>query len=509
MPEDSCVITIFGASGDLTKRKLIPALYDLYIQNLLPRTFAILGVSRTGLNDETFRTSMFESVNEFSENKPVNQAKLSEFATNLYYVSVNTSVQQEYGNLRNKIDELDLKINAAGNVIFYLATPPALYEPIARNLGAYNLNKQGDGTGWKRLIVEKPFGLDLDSALALNKNLQSIFDESQIYRIDHYLGKETVQNVMALRFANGIFEPLWNRNYVDHVEITAAEFIGVEDRGGYYETSGALRDMIQNHLMQIAGMIAMEPPALFDSTSVRNETIKVFQALRPIKPDEVEKFVVRGQYTEATIKGEKVKSYREEKGVDPESRTETFAAIKFYIDNWRWSGVPFYIRAGKRMPTRVTEAVIHFKETPHRLFSNESCGQTPNQLIIRVQPDEGILLKFGMKLPGAGFNIQNVNMDFHYSDLSHVYLPSAYERLLLDCILGDATLYARSDAVEACWRFVDPILKEWKDNHSIKVYGSPAGTWGPEESFNLFEGNKSEWRYPCKNLSNDGLYCEL
>lgn len=509
MQNNNCVITIFGASGDLTKRKLIPALYDLYIQNLLPGKFAILGVSRTELNDESFRQKMNESVIKYSENQPVDTAKLNEFVNNLFYLPLNTSVTEEYAQLKEKIDHLNNEINAGGNVIFYLSTPPAMYEVIAKNLGVYKLQKQGNGDGWKRLIIEKPFGLDLESAQKLNRSLQKIFNENQIYRIDHYLGKETVQNVLVFRFSNGIFEPLWNRNYIDHVEITAAEFIGVEDRGGYYETSGAFRDMIQNHLMQIVGLVAMEPPSSFDSTSVRNETAKVFHALRPIKPAEVEKYVVRGQYTESTVKGEKVKSYRSEKGVDPNSRTETFAAMKFYIDNWRWGGVPFYVRAGKRLPTRVTEVVIHFKETPHRLFQQVDGMQAGNQLIIRVQPDEGILLKFGMKMPGSGFNIQNVNMDFHYSDLSNVYLPSAYERLLLDCILGDATLYARNDAVEACWKFIDPILTAWKENHDIKIYGYPSGTWGPVESFALFEGNKSEWRYPCKNLSDDGLYCEL
>lgn len=509
MQSSSCIITIFGASGDLTKRKLIPALYDLYIQNLLPMNFAILGVSRTALTDESFALGMIEGIRKYSEKLPVNEERLNEFSKNLFYLPLNTSETDEYSKLKIKLEELNAAVNAKGNVIFYLATPPNMYRVIADNLSVYNLNKQENGGGWKRLIVEKPFGLDLESARELNLSLQKIFNENQIYRIDHYLGKETVQNVLVFRFSNGIFEPLWNRNYIDHVEITAAEFIGVEDRGGYYESSGALRDMIQNHLMQIVGLVAMEPPSSFDSTAVRNETVKVFQALRPIKPEEVDKYVVRGQYTESTIKGEKITSYRNEKGVDPNSRTETFAAMKFYIDNWRWGGVPFYVRAGKRLPTRVTEVVIHFKETPHKLFQQEGEVQTGNKLIIRIQPDEGILLKFGMKLPGAGFNIKNVNMDFHYSELSDIYLPSAYERLLLDCILGDATLYARSDAVEACWKFIDPVLAAWKDQHDIKIYGYPAGTWGPVESFALFEGNKSEWRYPCKNLTNDGLYCEL
>lgn len=506
---ENTIITIFGASGDLTKRKLVPALFDLFIQKLLPEKFAILGVSRTDLNDESFRIAMFDAVNKYAEKKPVDENSLKEFVNNLFYISIDTSDVNDYANLKNKLEEVDSVVQSGGNYIYYLSTPPKLYDVIPTHLGAHGLNKQGNGNGWKRLIIEKPFGLDLESAIELNNKLQKIFSENQLYRIDHYLGKETVQNVLVLRFANGIFEPLWNRNYVDHVEITAAEFIGVENRGGYYETSGALRDMIQNHLLQVVGLVAMEPPSSFDSTSVRNETIKVFQSLRPINVEDVPKFVVRGQYIASKIKGEKVIGYREEKGVNPESRTETFAALKFYIDNWRWGGVPFYIRAGKRLPTRVTEVVIHFKDTPHHLFHKDNVVSTPNKLIIRIQPDEGIQMKFGMKLPGAGFKIKSVNMDFHYSQLSDTYVPSAYERLLLDCILGDSTLYARGDAVEACWKFVDPILKSWKENPDNKVYGYPAGTWGPKEAFDLFDNLNEAWRYPCKNLADDGLYCEL
>jgi glucose-6-phosphate 1-dehydrogenase len=297
---------------------------------------------------------------------------------------------------------------------------------------------------------------------------------------------------------------------VHHIEVTAAEHIGVEDRGDYYDNYGALRDMVQNHLLQIVGIIGMEPPSFFDATAVRNETVKVFQSLRRIKPEVVGKYVVRGQYTESTIRGEKALSYRSEKNVAPDSRIETFVAFKLYIDNWRWGDIPFYIRTGKRLPTRVTEVVIHFKKTPHHLFTqNNICDVSCNQLIIRIQPDEGILLKFGMKMPGAGFEIKDVNMNFHYSDLSNAYIPEAYERLLLDCMLGDATLYARTDAVEACWRFVDPILKAWRERTDIKIYGYPAGTWGPKESHELFDNPEEDWRYPCKNLTTDGEYCEL
>lgn len=505
---DNCILVIFGASGDLTKKKLMPALYDLFNQNMLPNGFAILGVSRTSYTDDGFRNAMCESVQIYLEKKNVDENKLNEFVKNIFYLSINTEAVEDYALLKKRLKGLDKEKNTNSNYIFYLATPPKIYETVVNNLGAHDLQYEHNDSK-KKIIVEKPFGYDLESAQRLNKNLHIIFQENQIYRIDHYLGKETVQNVLALRFSNGIFEPLWNRNFIDHVEITSAESIGVEGRGGYYEGTGALRDMLQNHMMQIAGFIAMEPPSSFEANAVRNETYKVFQSLRQINEEEVSQFVVRGQYIESKVRGEKISGYRDEKGVSHDSRTETYAAIKFYIDNWRWGGVPFYVRAGKRLPIRVTEAVIHFKKTPHHLFSKYNDEQVANQLIIRIQPDEGILLKFGLKQPGAGYKIENVDMDFHYSELANIPLPSAYERLLLDCMLGDSTLYSREDSVEECWRFVDPILKAWKNNPDIKIFGYPAGTWGPIESFDLFDQHKSEWRYPCKNLTDDGKYCEL
>ena len=503
------IMVIFGASGDLTKKKLIPSLFELYKQELLCDDFAILGVSRTQFTDDQFRQNMFDAVLKYSESKDINKDILKNFILNAYYLPINTEDVNDYKYLKEKLDELNTLKVTHGNYIYYLATPPKLYETIVTNLGTYNLQNTPNEHGSKKIIIEKPFGYDFDSARKLNAHLHEIFKENQIYRIDHYLGKETVQNVLVLRFANGIFEPMWNRNFIDHVEITSSEFIGVEGRGGYYEGSGALRDMIQNHMLQIVGFITMEPPSSFRANAVRNETLKVFQSLRHIPEEEVEIFAVRGQYTESVIRGEKIAAYRDEKGVATDSRTETFAAIKFFIDNWRWGGVPFYIRAGKRLPTRVTEVVIHFKKTPHHLFSKDNTEQIVNQLIIRIQPDEGILLKIGLKQPGAGYKIQSVNMDFHYSEMSDVELPPAYGRLLLDCMLADSTLYARGDAVEECWRFVEPILKQWQENPHIKIYGYPAGTWGPMESFDLFENSKSEWRYPCKNLTDDGLYCEL
>ncbi len=497
IPTDQILI-IFGASGDLTKRKLIPALFELYNQKLLPQKFVVLGVSRTQLSDEDFRGRMDEFL---PENK---QAK--QFKTKLYYQSLAVTESSDYKKLEDRLNNLQEKYKLAANYIFYLSTPPSMYTIIPENLCKAGLTKSTDY--FRRVIVEKPFGTGLESAKKLNISLLKCFSENQVYRIDHYLGKETVQNMLVTRFSNGIFEPLWNHNYIQRIEISSAESLGVEGRGGYYDHSGAMRDMVQNHLLQLVGFVAMEPPGVIEADAIRNETLKVFQALRPIKEEEVKHHVIRGQYIASKIKGEQVVGYREEPGVDPLSRTETFLALKFYIDNWRWAGVPFYIRSGKKLPTRVTEIVVHFKKVPHQLFGSLPNYQAVNnQLIIRIQPDEGILLKFGMKTPGAGFNVQTVNMDFHYSDLSEEQLPAAYERLLLDCMLGDATLYSRGDAVMEAWKFVQPIINAWESDPSIPIYGYPAGSWGPDMADDLIVDG--QWRYPCKNLTNDGTYCEL
>ena len=503
------ILVIFGASGDLTERKLIPALFRLEMQKLLPERFIILGLGRTEHSDDTFREKMDQAIRRFVDLKEEDHPLIQGFLFRLSYQSLNTSDPEDYNSLADKISQLDESNQTNGNVIFYLATPPSLYTPIAKNLGAVGLART-DEKGWRRIIVEKPFGYDLETSKQLNKSILGIFDEEQVYRIDHYLGKETVQNIMVTRFSNGIFEPIWNRNYVHHVEITSAENIGVEGRGGYYDQSGALRDMLQNHLLQLVALVGMEPPVWADSRSIRNEMVKVLESLRPLSQDDVKSNIIRGQYSEAMVKGNQVKGYRQEKGVDPASRTETYVAMKFFIDNWRWNGIPFYIRTGKFLPTKVTEIVIHFQSTPHHIFCrpHESTDGF-NQLIIRIQPDEGLLLKFGMKVPGAGYQVQNVNMDFHYSSLSEAYLPAAYERLLLDCMLGDSTLYARGDAVESAWKFVQPVLEDWKSNKNNPLYGYPAGTWGPKEADGLIEGQGLAWRYPCKNLSDDGIYCEL
>ncbi len=504
---DNLVLVIFGASGDLTHRKLIPAVYSLKVQGLLPEKFEVMGLGRSKISDEDFRKKMIDGIRQFSGEKDISQADLDLFSSHLCYLSLDTSSKKDFDELRDLLRKRDDTLGTSGNYIFYLATPPNIYTEIAENLSASGFTDQSHG--FRRIIIEKPFGYDLLSCQQLNSKLHSLFAEEQIYRIDHYLGKETVQNLLVTRFSNGMFEPLWNRNYISHIEITSAESIGVENRGGYYETAGALRDMVQNHLLQMVGLTAMESPSSLNPDAIRNETLKVFQSLQPIKEEEVDKYVIRGQYTASRVRGECLPAYRQERGVDPNSRTETYVAIKFYINNWRWGGVPFYIRTGKRLPTRVTEIVIHFKPTPHFLFRNEDMSKAVNQLILRIQPDEGILLKFGMKEPGAGFNVKNVNMDFHYSDLADTRLPSAYERLLSDVMVGDSTLFSRDDTVETAWKFLEPIQTAWATNLDIKMYGYPAGTWGPENANDLIEGKDLTWRYPCKNLADDGLYCEL
>lgn len=496
-PQNNSIV-IFGASGDLAQRKLIPAYYQLFINQLLPLDFAILGVSRTVYDDMTFRALMQQALQEHTE---VEQTSLEEFLAHLYYQPLNTAEQTEYALLKKRLTILEGIHSTGGNTLFYLSTPPSLYATISTCLAAHGLNKEQQG--WKNLIVEKPFGYDLESAEELDRQLHLSFKEHQIYRIDHYLGKETVQNLLVLRFSNAMFEPLWNRNYIDYVEITNAEFIGVEERGGYYDGAGALRDMFQNHLLQLLAMVAMEPPSVINADSMRDEAVKVMQCLRPMAQEDLDKNLVLGQYTASQVRGEKLAGYRQEHGVAPESRTETYVGLKLFIDNWRWNGVPFYMRTGKRLPTRVTEVVIHFSNTPHPVFGKNA---PENKLIIRIQPDEGILLGFGLKKPGAGFEAQEVTMDFHYQNMQGGNILTAYERLLLDSMKSDATLFARTDAVEACWKFVQPIL-EYKENCE-HLYGYAAGTWGPQEADHVLRDDGREWRYPCKNLTNTD-YCEL
>lgn len=492
---NNIILTIFGASGDLTKRKLIPSLYELHNKSLLPTDFKVLGLGRTELDKEQFR-------GRISEFLPEDEDK-SAFLERLYYLSINPEDKDDYTLVVDKLNELGAE-NDNTQKVFYLSTPPQLYEPITCNLNKSKLATRSDKTS--RVIIEKPFGINLDSAKKLNKQLLQYLREEQIYRIDHYLGKESVQNLLVTRFSNGIFEPIWNRNFIESVEITSCEALGVEKRGGYYDKAGALRDMVQNHLLQLVSLAAMEPPSEINANTIRNETLKVIQSLRPLTEQDIKKNIIRGQYTASNIKGKPQAGYRQEEGVDNNSRTETYFAMKFYIDNWRWADVPFYLRTGKKLPTRVTEIVINFKRTPLHLFS-ENNKANRNQLVLRIQPDEGILLKFGMKVPGGGFKVQTVNMDFRYSQLADAHMPTAYARLLLDCFQGDATLYTRGDAIEESWKFVQPILDYWQADKNIPIYGYPAGTWGPEQAESLRE--HGEWRYPCKNLTNDGEYCEL
>ena len=495
------VMVIFGASGDLTKRKLMPALYSLFKDNRLPKEFSILGVGRTVYSDSQYRSYILDEIKKFIKEEDQNETWIDAFISHLYYLSIDPAIESEYGLLSCRLEELGGE-ERPDNVLFYLATPPSLYGVIPLHLKKWKLNTKNS-----RIIVEKPFGYDLESAQKLNKIYSSVFEERQIYRIDHFLGKETAQNLLAFRFANGIFEPLWNRKYIDYVEVTAVENLGIESRGGFYETAGALRDMVQNHLIQLVALTAMEPPAVFNADNFRNEVVKVYESLTPLNEVDLNEHIVRGQYTASNSK----KGYREEKGVNPESRTETYIAMKLGISNWRWSGVPFYIRTGKQMPTKVTEIVVHFKETPHQVFHSADGNEHPmaNKLILRLQPNEGIVLKFGMKMPGPGFEIKQVTMDFSYDKLGGVPSGDAYARLIEDCILGDATLFTRSDAVEASWKFFDPVLNYWTNNADAPLYSYPAGTWGPLESEAMMHEHGAEWTNPCKNLTNTDQYCEL
>ncbi len=486
MQTDNNCIVIFGASGDLTHRKLIPALYNLYKIGRLSENFSVLGVARSDLNDETFREKMRKTL---LTNEETTTETLDAFCQHLYYQTINTSDAVDYGKLVPRLDELHDKYQTCGNTLYYMSTPPSLYGIIPECLAAHGLNTEE--YGWKRIIVEKPFGYDEKTAQALDVQIHRFFEEHQIYRIDHYLGKETVQNLLVLRFSNGWFEPLWNRNFIDYVEITGAESIGVEERGGYYDGSGAMRDMFQNHLLQVLAMVAMEPPAIINANSMRDEVAKVMHSLRPLTQEDVEHNLVLGQYTSAEINGKTVKGYLEERGVPADSHTETYMALRCEIENWRWAGVPFYVRTGKRLPARVTEIVIHFKTTPHPVFSQDA---PENKLIIRIQPDEAISMRFGLKKPGAGFEAKEVSMDFRYADLAGAQVLTAYERLLLDAMKGDATLFARTDAVHAAWRFVQPILN-YKANGG-KVHEYEAGTWGPTAAEKLIAKSGRVWRKP-------------
>jgi glucose-6-phosphate 1-dehydrogenase len=485
------VMAIFGGTGDLTWRKLIPALYNLYLDKWLPDHFLIIGIGRQQMTNEGYIRHLKEGVDKFSRRGKTKKKEWEDFTKHIEFKKADFTDTAVYGSLKKEIAAFEKTAAAPSTRIFYMAVPPQFFEPIAAMIGLEGL---ATDKMMSRIILEKPFGHDLESAKRLNGVLQKIFDECQIYRIDHYLGKETVQNIMAFRFANALFEPVWNRNYIDHVQITVAEKIGVEDRGNYYEGSGALRDMIQNHLLQLLCLIAMEPPVSFNADEVRNKKVDVLHAIRKIKKEDVHTFAVRGQYDEGWIEGMKVKGYREEKNVAKDSATETFAAIKFFVDNWRWSNIPFYVRSGKRMQESISVITIQFRPVPHQPFPEEAIENwQPNRLILNIQPDMGIRLRFQAKRPGLKMQLTPVDMLFDYSDTYTSGTPEAYETLLLDIVEGDATLFMRADQVEAAWEILTPILSSWQDNPSVNFPNYAAGQQGPESSDALIAKDGNNW----------------
>ena len=491
---DPCTVVLFGASGDLAKRKVIPAMYDLASHNALGPRYAIVGFARTAMTDESFGTMAGDSAETISEVGPIDPKQWADFASNLFYNAGDYGKPESYALLAKRIAEIEKAKNLGGNRLFYLSTPPEVYPEIVHQLGQAGLAHPSTPNSWVRVIIEKPFGRDLASAKKLNEVVLGVFEEKQVYRIDHYLGKDTVQNLLVLRFGNGIFEPLWNRNYVDHVQITASETLGVERRGGFYETAGALRDMIQSHVLQLTSLVAVEPPAYFDATAVRNEKLKVLQSIRPFNLEMVAQSVVRGQYAPGKVGDQLVPGYREEHGVNPASKTETFVAAKLLIDNWRWAGVPFYLRTGKRLAKRSTEIMIQFRCAPHIVFRERQIE--PNRLVLNIQPDEGISVSFSAKRPGTEMNIGNVTMNFSYREGFGDASRSAYATLLNDCVRGDATLFDRGDTVEAAWELVDPILDVWSAARSATVPQYQAGSWGPRESELLLERDGRQWYNP-------------
>jgi len=495
---EPCAMVIFGASGDLTQRKLVPALFYLARERLLPAEFTVIGCSKTPYTHERFRQKMRKALKEFSSLSAGDESLLESFTKGLFYISEDFSSAQAYGQLGEILEQMDRERGTGGNRLFYLSTPPSFFPVIVQHLGATGLARpKFPGKSWTRIVIEKPFGRDLGSAERLNRTMTSVFEEKQVYRIDHYLGKETVQNLLVFRFSNGVFEPVWNRRYIDHVQITVAEELGVEKRGGYYEEAGLVRDMIQNHVLQLMSLVAMEPPATFDSTAVRDEKAKLMRAIRSIPRDQLDQSAVRGQYAAGWVGGQKVPAYRSEPGVSPASTTETYAALKLYIDNWRWAGVPFYLRSGKRLSKRVSKILIQFQRVPHLLFRGSGADSIePNVLALRIQPNEGIALTIGAKLPGATMQIRPVKMEFRYAESFGAEPATAYETLLLDCMLGDQTLFNREDAVELAWEFLDPVLTRWKEDGPKGLSFYEAGSWGPAEADALIEREGRHWRRP-------------
>ena len=496
---EPCVVVLFGATGDLTGRKLVPALYNLAREGMLPAGFSIVGFARRPKTDEQFRADMLDAVNKHSRLKPALPEVWKNFGSSIGYHAANLDDPAGYVSLKQRLGGVDCQRGTQGNRLFYLATSPEYFPVIIKNLGAAGLIADPAAPGpWTRVVIEKPFGHDLESALALNRSAAAVLNERQVFRIDHYLGKETVQNILALRFANAIFEPLWNQKYIEHIQITAAEELGMEGRrGAYYDTAGAIRDVMQNHIMQLLSLVAMEPPVAMEADAIRDEKAKVLRSLRPLAPGEVAAQVVRGQYGPGTLLGKAVKGYREEEAVAPGSTTETYVAARLRLDTWRWAGVPFFIRVGKRLPKRVTEIAIQFKSAPTKLFAGNGDACLPpnaNLLALRIQPDEGISLAFEAKVPGMRVRLQPVKMDFRYGSSFGQQPPEAYERLLLDAMLGDSTLYTRADEVEHAWRFVDSIMAAWRQPPPPGFPNYAAGSWGPAEADRLMEGTSAKWR---------------
>jgi glucose-6-phosphate 1-dehydrogenase len=500
---EPCTMIICGATGDLTERKLAPALYNCFLDGFLPPEFTGVGFARRDWTDDEFRAHLLAGINKYSRNHPVKPEIWDSIAPTIEYQRGDFNDPAAYAELAKRLERIDRDRGTAGNRLFYLAVPPSLYPEIVSHLHHAGLAASGDARatgskrGWTRVIVEKPFGYDLESARTLNRVINDVFAEDQVYRIDHYLGKETVQNLSVFRFGNGLFEPIWNRRYIDSVQITVAETVGVEGRGEFYDQTGAMRDVVQNHGLQLMAMFAMEPPVEFGPEDLRDEKLKVLRAVKPMTPSDVAANVVRGQYVSGWVEGERLSSYRDAPEVAPDSQTETYVALKLAIDSWRWAGVPFYLRTGKGLPSRVTEIAVQFRRAPLALFNRAGVPQIdPNVLAIRVQPDEGILLRFGAKVPGQGLQIRNVNMDFRYGSSFAVDSPDAYETLLIDAMIGDASLFTRADEVERAWQILQPILDAAGSGEGGPLHFYAAGTWGPPAADELLERDGRSWRKP-------------